>query len=63
MNDYADVLQNRLEDAHSLTREHLRVTAFTMEDWYDKKVYLQEFKPGDEVYVLNLRLYEGRCPK
>ena len=24
---------------------------------------VQEFNPGDEVYVLNLRLYQRRCPK
>ena len=62
-NAYADLLLNRLEDAHSLTREHLQVTASRMQDWYDKKVHLQEFQPGDEVYVLNLWLYQGRCLK
>ena len=34
-----------------------------MSDRYDKKVRVQTFQPGDEVYVLNLRLYQGRCPK
>ena len=24
---------------------------------------VQEFAPGDQVYVLNLRLYQGKCPK
>ena len=62
-NDYANVLLNRLEDAHSLAREHLRITASRMQDWYDKKVHVQEFKPRNEVYMLNLRLYQGRCPK
>ena len=34
-----------------------------MNDWYDKKIRTQTFLPGDEVYVLNLRLYLGKCPK
>ena len=63
MIDYADVLLNRLEDAHSLTREHLQVIVSRMQDWYDKKLHVQEFKPGDEVYLLNVQLYQGRCPK
>ncbi len=63
VNDYADLLVNRLEDAHELAREHLKRNAKRMQDWYDKKVHTQSFEPGDEVYVLNLRLYPGRCPK
>ena len=62
-NAYADVLMRRLEGAFTLTREHLRTTAARMSDWYDQKVKVQEFAPGKEVYVLNLRLYQGRCPK
>jgi len=34
-----------------------------MKDWSDKKVQAQTFKVGDEVYVLNLRLYKGKSPK
>ena len=26
-------------------------------------VKVQSFEPGDEVYVLNLRSFQGRCPK
>ena len=62
-NEYADLLLNRLESAHTLTREHLQVTASRLQDWYDRKVHVQEFQVEDEVYVLNLRLYQGRCPK
>ena len=60
---YADLLITRLEKSHTLTREHLQTTTARMSDWYDKKVRVQEFLPGDEVYVLNLRLYQQRCPK
>ena len=62
-NEYADLLLRRLEGAHELTREHLQANATRMQNWYDKKVCTQEFLPGDEVYVLNLRLYQKRCPK
>ena len=63
MNDYADALLKRLEGAHTLVREHLQSTASRISDWYDQKVKIQEFNPGDVVYVLNLRLYQGRCLK
>ena len=63
VNEYAHTLLRRLENAHELTRSHLHTNATRMSDWYDKKVRVQTFNPGDEVYVLNLRLYQGRCPK
>ena len=62
-NDYAHTLLSRLEQAHELTRSHLHTNATQMSYWYDKKVRAQTFQPGDEVYVLNLRLYQGRWPK
>jgi len=63
VNDYADLLVTRLEKAHELVRAHLGVASRRMKDWFDKKVRTQTFKVGDEVYVLNLRLYKGRSPK
>src|SRR5258708_18545566 len=63
VNDYADRLLVRMTEAHESAREHLQVTASRMQDWYDKKVHVQTFHPGDEVYLLNLRLYQGQCPK
>ena len=58
VNDYANALMKRLKGAHTLATEHLQTTASRMSDWYDQKVKVQEVKPGDEVYVLNLRLYQ-----
>ncbi len=63
VNDYADLLITRLEDAHELARQQLKTAATRMKDWYDKKVHVKRFEPGDEVYILNLRNYAGRCPK
>ncbi len=63
VNDYAALLGDRLEYAHELTREHLKTAATRMKDWYDKKVHVKRFEPGDDVYILNLRNYPGRCPK
>jgi len=63
VNDYADLLVNRLEYAHQVARDHLHVVASRMKDWYDKKVHVKHFLPGDEVYILNQRIYPGRCPK
>ena len=63
VNDYADLLINRLEGAHEIVREHLSIAASWMQDWYNRKVNVQHFDAGDEVYVLNLRMYQGKCPK
>jgi len=52
-----------METAHELVRQHLGTAANRMSDWYDKKVHTQTFLPGDQVFVLNLRQYKGRCPK
>jgi hypothetical protein len=62
-NDYANLLVDRLHTAHENAREHMHVAAGRNKDWYDRKVHTQRFTEGEEVYVLNLRLYEGRCPK
>jgi len=62
-NDYADMLVNRMEEAHELAREHLHTAASRMKDWHDRKVHTQLFHPGDEVRVLNLRLPVGKCVK
>jgi len=63
MNDYADLLVNRLEKAHEIVRTHLGTAAAGIKDWYNKKVHTQFFEVGDEVYVLNLRFYKGLSPK
>ena len=63
VNEYAHILLSRLKKAHEDTRNHLHTNATRMSDWYDRKVRVETFQPGDEVYVLNLRLYQGRCPK
>jgi len=63
VNDYADLLIKRMETAHELVRQHLGTTANKMSEWYDKKVHTKSFIPGDQVFVLNLRQYKGRCPK
>ena len=60
INDYAPTLVNKLERAHELARDQLQLTASRMKD---KNLNTLNFNVGDEVYVLNLRLYQGRCPK
>jgi transposase InsO family protein len=62
-NDFASLLLDRLEGAHELAREQLQTTAVRLKDYYDRKVHVNRFNVGDIVYVLNLRMYPGRCPK
>jgi len=52
-----------METAHELVRQHLGITVNKMSEWYDKKVHTQSFIPGDQVFVLNLIQYKGRCSK
>jgi len=63
VNDYADLLVNRLEKAHELVRTHLGLSSRRMKDWFEQNVRAQAFEVGDEFYVLNLLLYKGRSPK
>ena len=44
VNDYADFVD-----------QHLRVSAQRMQNWYDRKVYVQHFDVGVQVYFLNLK--------
>jgi len=52
-----------VNDSHELVRLHLGSAANKMSEWYDKKVHTQSFLPGDQIFVLNLRQYKGRCLK
>jgi len=63
VNDYADLLIKKMDTAHELVCQHLGTTANRMSEWYENKVHTQSFKPGDQVFVLNLKKNKGRCPK
>jgi len=52
----------RKKRSHELVREHLGIIANRMQNWCDQKVTVHYFDEGDEVYVLNLRLYPNKCP-
>jgi len=56
VNDYADLFIKRKETAHEIVRKNLGVIANKMSAWYDKKVHTQSFLPGNQVFVLNLKL-------
>ena len=62
-NAYADLLLTRLENAHTIIQDNLQVTASRMSDWNDRKVRVHNFWVGDEVYMLNLCLYQRCCSK
>ena len=62
-NDYANALMMRLDTAHELARQHLKKAANRMKTWYDRKVKTAEFTVGQQVKILNLRLYPGTTSK
>ncbi len=53
----------RLDSAHELARHHLRQAALRMKTWYDRKVKTAEFTVGQQIKILNLRLYPGTTSK
>src|SRR5260370_38842597 len=63
MKNYEELVIKRIEHEHKNAREQLNVVERRMIDWYDRKVFVQHFDIVDEVYVLNLRLYQGLCQK
>jgi len=48
---------------NSIIKKDEIMSSRRMKDWYDQNVHAQTFGIGDELYVLNLRLYKGWCPK
>jgi len=61
--EYAAATLARLNSAFELTRQHLKSTADTISNWYNRKVKVQRFEPGDNVRVYNPRRIKGRSPK
>ena len=59
--EYAAATLTRLNSAFELTRQHLKTTTDTMSSWYNRKVKVHRFEPGDNVRVYNPR--KGRSPK
>ena len=50
--DYVDHLRERLEQAHRVARQHSAVAARHQKDYYDIKVSLNVYNPGDLVWRL-----------
>ena len=48
---FAADLMERLSSAHELARSHLNQSAMQANRWYDKKVRLQSFEPGDKILI------------
>ncbi len=51
------MLVDRLERSHDLARQHLKQAAKRMKSWYDRRVKKEAFTVGEQVRILNLRLY------
>ena len=61
--DYVDHLRERLEKAHRVARQHLAVAARRQKDFYDVKVSLNVYNPGDLVWCLKEDRQENISPK
>lgn len=60
---YVEDLRARLEDAYSLARENLGVSAERRKRYYDLKALSDKFSVGDPVWLINKSRRKGRCPK
>ena len=61
--EYVQEVRQRLEVASRLVRENLNRAATSAADWYDRKVHIKTFCPGDKVRLYCPRRYKGRSPK
>jgi len=61
--NYASELEDRLRQAYTLVREHLKVAAERNKRYYDLRVRSQRYREGDWVYYFNPRKFAGRQDK
>ena len=61
--EYVSELRNRLHKAHHIARQHLQSNAKRQKDYYDIKVQLNVYKPGDKVWYLAEYRQPGLNPK
>ena len=61
--DYVSKLRNRLQYSHEICRKFMVQTARRRKDHYDVRLSLNNFKPGDAVWLLNEQRREGICQK
>jgi len=63
LGEYVSELRTRLHRSHQLARQHLERKAKISKDYYDTKVQLNSYKPGDSVWYLAEYRQPGLSPK
>ena len=61
--EYTRGLRHRLEEAHEVAREHLRISATRQGRYYDLKANEKPYNTGDLVWTMNKSRRKGVCPK
>ena len=61
--NYAQLLVDRMRQAHALARENLKRTAERVKKYYDVGVRHKQFNEGDRVWMLNPRRFKKKSPK
>jgi hypothetical protein len=61
--DYVSQLRQQLNNAHEVARKHLQQTALRQEERYDSKCLVNQYDPGDLVWLLNELREAEVCPK
>ena len=61
--NYCEILQERLEQAHSYARENLKISTARAKNYYDLRADDITFKEGDAVWLHNPRKKVGHSPK
>ncbi|XP_069131716.1 uncharacterized protein [Argopecten irradians] len=62
-NQWAWQLQETMEDAHQLVRDHMKGAMQRQKRNHDNKLSWEKFKPGDEVFVFFPNVKTGLSPK
>ena len=63
LGQYSQQLKDDLQEAHRITREHLKQAFQRQKDNYDVKLLVNKYKLGDAVWFLDESRKLHRCPK
>ena len=63
VNEFVKDLENNIQESHRLVREQLKQQVGRMKRYYDLKLHVQQYKPGDAVYILNTATVKGQNRK
>lgn len=61
--DFVKNLENNIQKSHQFVREQLKQKVGRMKRYYDLKMNVHQYQPGDAVYILNTAVVKGQSKK